>query len=71
MSKPEKSLRDELLAARSNVLRQIEILQAGPVIKARGQGPDFDPIFDPVLAELAATLKQIEDGLANLEDDDA
>lgn len=68
MSKPEKSLRDELLKARSNILRQIEILRAGPVVKARGQGPDFDP----VLADLTATLKEIEDSLANLgEGDDA
>lgn len=67
MSKPEKSLRQELLDAREKVSRQIEVLQAGPAVRARGQGPDFEP----VLADLEATLKEIDDALANLGDDDA
>jgi len=67
MSKPGKSFRQELLAARASVLRQIEILQSGPLVKAWGGGPDFDP----AIAGLTTTLKEIEDSLAELREDDA
>jgi hypothetical protein len=66
MSKPEKSLRQELLEARGSVLRQIEILQSGPLVKAWGGGPDFDP----AIAGLTTTLKEIEDRLAELGEED-
>lgn len=65
MSKSEKTLRQQLLEARANVLRQIEILQAGP-LAVKGGGPDFNS----VLAALTATLKEIDDSLAGLGEDD-
>jgi hypothetical protein len=63
MSKPEKSLRQQLLDARADIERQIEILQAGPSFSYRGGG---NPQFEPVIADLTATLKEIEDSLAEL-----
>jgi hypothetical protein len=67
MPKPEKSLRQQLLDARADVKRRIEILQTGPLVNARRGGPDFEP----VIASLTATLKEIEDSLADLGEDDA
>jgi hypothetical protein len=67
MSKSEKSDRQQLLEARAEIERQIEILQGGPLVIARGGSTQFEP----VIAELTATLKEIEDSLAALEEDDA
>jgi hypothetical protein len=67
MPKPEKSLRQQLLDARSDVKRQIEILQSGPLVNARGGGPDFKP----AIASLTATLKEIDNSLADLGENEA
>jgi hypothetical protein len=66
MSKSEKSLREQLLDARSNLQRQIEILEAGPLI-GQGRGPDFED----AKAKLEATLEEIEGSLAQLKTDEA
>lgn len=62
MAKLEKSLRQQLVDARADIQRQLEILQVGPIINARGGGRQFEP----VVSELSATLKEIEDRLAAL-----
>lgn len=56
MPRREKSLREQLLEARTDIKRQLEILQAGPLVNARGGGPDFEL----AMADLTATLKEIE-----------
>lgn len=66
MSKSAKSDRQQLLEARADIERQIEILQGGPLVPARGGGPQFEP----AIAELTATLKEIEDSLAALGGDE-
>jgi hypothetical protein len=70
MSKPEKPLRQELLEARNTLLRQISICQNNPVSNFWTAGGGEAPAPTPV-AELEATLKEIDDALANLGDDDA
>jgi hypothetical protein len=67
MVKSEKSLRQQLVEARTDIQRQLEILQVGPIINARGGGPRFEP----VISELEATLKEIEGRLADIMADDA
>jgi hypothetical protein len=62
MPNPRKSLREQLLEKRSEIRRQIEILQAGPLINARGGGPDFGS----VIAELTTALENIEKELDEL-----
>lgn len=64
MSKAEKSLRDQLLEAREKIVRQIEILQAGPLISFPG---DPRGRFDGAVAELTKELQDIDDSLATLE----
>jgi hypothetical protein len=66
MAKSKKSLRQQLLDARADIQRQIEILQTGPIVTARGGGPQFEP----VIAELTATLQDIEDRLAEIGTDE-
>lgn len=68
MSKAQKNLRQELLEARAKVQRQIEIVEAGPAINVWGGELQHGPAQ---IAELTATLKELEDALANLGDDDA
>jgi hypothetical protein len=70
MSKPEKSLRQELLEARARVLRQIEICANNPPSNFWTAGGDEAPAPTPV-ADLEATLKEIDGAIANLEDNDA
>jgi hypothetical protein len=67
MPKSEKSLRDQLLEARGALQRQIEILEAGPVIGAWGGATDFEH----AKVELEAALKEIDSSLAQLTADDA
>ena len=62
MSKLEKTLREQLLEQRAAINRQIEILQAGPLVNARGGGPDFES----VIAELTVALENIEKELGEL-----
>jgi hypothetical protein len=62
MPESKKTLREELLEARGKISRQIEILQAGPLVNARGGGPDFES----VVAELTAALENIEKRLDEL-----
>ena len=63
MSESEKSLRQELLEARANVQRQIEILRGVPEYERSGAPWMQAPTQ---VAELRATLKEIEDALADL-----
>jgi hypothetical protein len=63
MSKPEKSIRLQLLEARAEIQRQIEILSS----PTRGGGPSQN---SKLIADLTATLKEIEDSLAGLGSDD-
>jgi hypothetical protein len=62
MANPTKSLREQLLEQRAEITRQIEILQAGPLVNARGGGPDFES----VIAELTVALEDIEKRLDEL-----
>jgi len=68
MSESDLSLRDQLLEAQANIRRQIEILAAGPASLVPG-GQFLDNSH--AIAELQATLRDIEDGLANLATDSA
>lgn len=70
MSKPEKTLRQQLLEARENLLRQIDICQNNPVDNFWAAKAGAAPAPTPV-AELTAELKQIEDALADLDKDEA
>ena len=70
MSKPEKSLRQELLQARAKVLQQIEICANNPPSNFWTAGGGEAPAPTPVAA-LEATLKEINDAIANLAEDDA
>ena len=70
MPKPEKAIRQELLEARANVLRQIEICQANPVSNGWAAGAGAAPAPTPV-ADLTKTLNEIEDALDDLGKDDA
>jgi hypothetical protein len=60
----EQSVRQQLLQARADVQRQIEVLQSGPLINYRGGAPQTDT----VIAKLTMTLQEIEDSLAALGD---
>lgn len=62
MPNPDKSLREQLLEQRAAIRRQIEILEAGPLVNARGGGPDFET----VIAELTIALENIEKKLDEL-----
>jgi hypothetical protein len=70
MSKSEKTLRQQLLEARQNLLRQIDICSNNPVSNfwtaQAGEAPAPTPV-----ADLMATLKKIEDALADLDKDEA
>ena len=70
MSKPEESLRQELMEARRRVLRQIDICANYPPSNFWTAGGGEAPAPTPV-ADLEATLKEIDDAIANLGDDDA
>ncbi len=59
--KPEPLLRDQLVAARAALSRQIEILEAGP--SSYGKGGSFIDNSE-ILAELQSQLSQIEEALA-------
>ncbi len=59
---PEKPLREQLIAARDDVGRQIEVLKAGPSSIGTAVGDFADN--SEVLAELKDTLAQIEAELA-------
>ncbi|MGA7432808.1 MAG: hypothetical protein WBQ24_00590 [Xanthobacteraceae bacterium] len=69
MSKLEKPLRQELLEARATILRQIEICANNPPSNFHTAGGGEAPAPTPV-ADLEATLKEIDDAIANLGDDD-
>jgi hypothetical protein len=66
VSKSKKSDRERLLEARADIQRQIEILEAGPLIPLREGGSQFDPL----IAKLTSQLKDIDDSLAALGEDD-
>lgn len=67
MPTAERNVRQQLMEARADIERQIEILQAGPLYNNRGGVNQFEPI----LSELTATLKEIEERLAELGKNDA
>jgi hypothetical protein len=69
MSGSEKNLRRELLEARAKVLRQIEICANNPPSNFWTAGGGEAPTPTPV-AELEATLREIDAAIANLADDD-
>jgi hypothetical protein len=56
----EKSVREQLLEARANIQRQIDILRTGQVVDYR-EGPP-----QALIADLMATLREIDDNLADL-----
>jgi hypothetical protein len=64
--KPEPPLRDQLIAARADLARQISILEAGP--SSVGKGGEFIQ-SDSMIADLRSELNQIESALANLQAD--
>jgi hypothetical protein len=66
----EKPLRQELLEARANILRQISICANSPPSNFWTAGGGEAPAPTPV-AELEATLKEIDDAIADLGEDDA
>jgi hypothetical protein len=68
MAESDKSLRQELLEARAKLQRQIEILN-GVSLYDRGSGEYMQAPAQ--IAQLTATLQEIEDSLAELGDDDA
>jgi hypothetical protein len=59
--KPEPPLRDQLLAARADLARQIEILEAGP--SSIGKGGEFID-NGALISDLRAQLGQVEKALA-------
>ena len=67
MSKHENPVRQQLMEARADIQRQIEFLQSGPLMPGHGGGPHFEP----AIAKLTATLREIEDCLAEIPGDDA
>jgi len=70
MPKSNEALRQELLHARAKLLRQIDILQAEPQSDIfRTEEVEATP--PTPLPELRAELKEIEDALADLGQDDA
>lgn len=64
MRSSEKSLRAQLLEARSKLMRQIEILQTGREYLGRR------PPKDALTLSLMETLKQINESIAELGPDD-
>ena len=70
MSMSNEALRQELLQARAKLLRQIDILQAMPQSDIfRTEEVEATP--PTPLPDLRAELKEIEDALAGLGQDDA
>ena len=61
---PKGSLRAQLTAARDNLRRQIEVLQAGPASHGTAVGDFMDNTS--AIADLTNNLREIEAGLANL-----
>jgi hypothetical protein len=70
MIKSEKTFRQELLEARAKILRQMEICANNPPSNFWTAGGGEAPAPTPV-ADLEKTLKEINDAIANLGDDDA
>ena len=67
VSKLKKSVRQRLLKARADIQRQIEILEAGPLVPLRWGSSQFEPL----IAKLTAQLEDIDDSLAELGEDEA
>ncbi len=61
--KPEPPLRDQLLAARANVQRQLEVMSAGPI-----KGFPYQPAS---IEALENELREIDEALGSLGSDDA
>jgi hypothetical protein len=62
---PDKPLRDQLIAARDDVRRQIDVLQAGPSSVGTAVGDFTDNAT--LIAGLRGTLREIDEALAGLE----
>lgn len=67
LTHPDKPLRDQLIAARDDIRRQIEVLQAGPSSTGTAVGDFTDNAS--LIAGLRGTLQEIEEGIAGLEPD--
>jgi hypothetical protein len=67
MARQERPSRQQLIEARADIQRQIELLQSGPLMRGHGEAQQFDP----VIVKLTATLREIEDCLAEIPADDA
>jgi hypothetical protein len=70
MSKSNEALRQELLHARTKVLRQIDILQAMPQSDIF-RTEEIEATPPTPLPDFRSELKEIEDALADLGQDDA
>jgi hypothetical protein len=66
-AQPERPLREQLIEARSDVRRQIEVLSAGPASVGTGVGDLTDN--GVLIADLSNTLREIEAELAKSEPD--
>jgi hypothetical protein len=60
----QKGDRQRLSEARADIQRQVEILEAGPLIRAREVNQ-----FESLIDDLRGTLKEIVDSLAALGED--
>jgi hypothetical protein len=65
MEQSKESLRQELIAARDNVQREINVLWNGPHYGQRHADNEA------LIAKLTATLQALDDSLADLESDNA
>jgi hypothetical protein len=72
MPRPEPSLRQQLIEARTKVRRQIDRLRDWPYPAAAMFGSSVGTIDNRALiAKLTETLREIDDSLAGLGPDDA
>jgi hypothetical protein len=53
MAKQEIPSRQQLIEARADIQRQIELLKSGPLMSGHGEAPQLDP----VIVKLTATLR--------------
>ena len=66
MAKQEIPSRQQLIEARADIQRQIELLKSGPLMSGHGEAPQLDP----VIVKLTATLRENEDRIAEISAND-
>ena len=72
MPRQEPSLRQQLMEARTNIQRQIDLLRDKPYpFPVTSDGVNFIGENSHLIATLKGTLREIEDSLAALGSDDA